>query len=68
MAHQLGRHQRNLQYDLTGDGKVNAKDLLVVVKCFILEKKKHMHGDDDDDDDKKGRGYQNQGSKNGRRD
>ncbi len=47
MAHQLGRHHRNVNYDVNGDGKVNARDLVFVVKCRN-EEKRHKHRDSDD--------------------
>jgi hypothetical protein len=39
MARQLGRKQYDARYDLNDDGKVGAKDLLIVIRCVQQEKK-----------------------------
>ena len=39
VAHHLGQRHANLAFDVNGDGKVNVRDLLIVVKCRNAEKK-----------------------------
>jgi hypothetical protein len=46
MAHQLGRHHRDVNYDVSGDGRVSARDLVFVVKCRNEEKRHKHHGKD----------------------